>query len=30
LGRNQKIDVVHFIAFGRVHAPSLACSFSTA
>jgi hypothetical protein len=26
----QKIDVIHFIAFGRVHAPSLACSLSTA
>jgi len=30
LRRNQEVDVVHFIAFGWVHAPSVACSLSTA
>jgi hypothetical protein len=30
LGCDQKVDVIHFVAFGWVHAPSVACPCSTA
>lgn len=29
LGRDQKVDVIHFVTFGWVHAPSVACPCST-